>query len=256
MTGTPAPNGLRRTRCDQFVARHIRQAEIQNDAVETLAIERGQRFGGRAHGGHGDLAAADQIDHCIELGHVVFDQEHVLGAAAGEAQQRIERFGERAFRDGFPRWAIAPESSACCHSSAPEITCTGTSAVTGSALSASNRLQPSESGSPMSSVIASGRKRRASARPCVAVVDTMPLKPRSRANPSRMRAKITSSSMISSTPSEGAIRSRSSSMLASALSSASVRGIGRTMRSCTPPSRRPCAAPSSPRDCARADGRT
>ena len=98
---------------------------------------------------------------------------------------------------------MAPCSRPRRSSSSAEITCTGMCRVRGSCLSWSSTTQPSMSGRRRSSVIASGFRMRASSRPWAPVVATTPRKPRSRASPSRVRPKVSSSSMISSTRSPG-----------------------------------------------------
>ena len=105
-----------------------------------------------------------------------------------------------------------------------------------SVLSSRSRLQPSVSGKPMSSVIASGRKCRARASPCAAESATMPLKPRSRARPNRIRAK-TSVVFDDQQDAVGGFDALAIvvDLADASRSSALARGTGRTMRSCTPP---------------------
>ena len=59
--------------------------------------DRRDRLGAGAHGGDGDFAGVDQVDHRVELGDVVFDQQQILRTSAAVTQQRIEGLRQRFF---------------------------------------------------------------------------------------------------------------------------------------------------------------
>ncbi len=112
---------------------------------------------------------------------------------------------------GFLRCAMAPILLFLGSSSTTETICTGICRVAGSCFSLSSSARPCIPGSWISSVIASGLKRWASASAVSPRVATTPLKPFSRAMSRRILAKLVSSSTIRITLSPGSIESRSSS---------------------------------------------
>ena len=87
--------------------------------------------------------------------------------------------------------------------SSPEIMCTGMCRVAGSCFSRSRIVHPAISGKPISSVIAPGLNSRASEIALLPRSATRAFSPWSCARSTRMRAKVMSSSTISSTASPG-----------------------------------------------------
>ena len=147
-----------------------------NGCSESSAASASSR---RADGDDLDVsAAADELDDRLPLGLVVVDDEQPADVAVDEATRSRRRPPRRASADAAsggtpPR----PASSAGCISSTPETMCTGMWRVPGCRLSRSSTVQPSRTGSVMSSTIASGRNSRASARPVSPRSATSPLKP-------------------------------------------------------------------------------
>ncbi|HEY5340896.1 MAG TPA: hypothetical protein VIK27_07710 [Candidatus Aquilonibacter sp.] len=84
---------MARHRFDPFDQRHavdVGQPQVDDDAVERAFVESAQGFGTGANGGDRDLTTFDQVGHRRELGDVIFDDEHVARAGIGEPEQVVE----------------------------------------------------------------------------------------------------------------------------------------------------------------------
>ena len=115
------------------------------------------------------VVAADQLDDRLALRRRR-PRPRAAASRAGRGSSRARRTPRRGAPSstGFSRKATAPARSACWRPSAPETMCTGMWRVSGWRLSRSSSVQPSTTGSWMSSTIASGRNSLREREPAVA----------------------------------------------------------------------------------------
>ena len=104
---------------------HVGEPEVDDHAVVGRAVEGPQRFRAGADRGDRDLAGLDEVGHRGELGDVVLDHQHVARRVSANPRSWSKAWVSASSLAGFFKWAKAPESSARCHCSSPEITWTG-----------------------------------------------------------------------------------------------------------------------------------
>ena len=82
--------GLRLKLLQQFEAGHVRQAQVEHDAVERPVEQGVERLAAGGDGRHLDVLIVEQLDNGLALDVVVLDDQQPLGARGGEVLEALE----------------------------------------------------------------------------------------------------------------------------------------------------------------------
>ena len=100
---------------EKLVAIHLRQAEVEHDAVEAPGPHGAEGLLGAAGGGDVDVVAAEQLDDAAPLVLVVLHDEQAAAAAADEAHQVVQHRVEVSLRAGLVYVAARPLRQGAVH---------------------------------------------------------------------------------------------------------------------------------------------
>ena len=88
---------------EQLQAAHVRQAQVQHDAVEPPLLHLAERFLAGADRSDLDVAIADQLDQGVALHVIVLDDQQGAQLAIAEIADRVEGLVQRLLFGGFAR---------------------------------------------------------------------------------------------------------------------------------------------------------